>query len=59
MIIGLLGGHSPSGFATLLPAMQHLKTGKLRALAVTTQKRVSMLPDVPALSETLPGFDIA
>jgi tripartite-type tricarboxylate transporter receptor subunit TctC len=58
LVIDLLGGHAPSGFATLLPAMQHLKSGKLRALAVTTQKRVSMLPDVPALSETLPGFDI-
>ncbi|WP_436295958.1 Bug family tripartite tricarboxylate transporter substrate binding protein [Variovorax sp. LjRoot178] len=59
LIIDLLGGHSPSGFATLLPAMQHMKSGKLRALAVTTQKRVPLLPDVPALAETLPGFDIS
>jgi tripartite-type tricarboxylate transporter receptor subunit TctC len=58
LIIDLLGGHAPSGYATLLPAMQHVKSGKLRALAVTTPQRVSMLPDVPALSETLPGFDI-
>jgi tripartite-type tricarboxylate transporter receptor subunit TctC len=58
LIIDLLGGHAPSGFATLLPAMQHVKAGKLRALAVTTQKRASLLPDVPALSETLPEFDI-
>lgn len=59
LVIDLLGGHTPSGFATLLPAMQHVKTGKLRALAVTTQKRVPLLPDVPALAETLPGFDIS
>ena len=59
LINDLLGGHAPSGFATLLPAMQHLKSGKLRALAVTTQKRVPLLPDVPALAETLPGFDIS
>ena len=59
LIIDLLGGHLPSGFATLLPAMQHVKSGKLRALAVTTQKRVPLLPDVPALAETLPGFDIS
>src|SRR5207247_884920 len=59
LINDLLGGHEPSGFATLLPAMQHLKSGKLRALAVTTQKRVPLLPDVPALAETLPGFDIS
>jgi tripartite-type tricarboxylate transporter receptor subunit TctC len=58
LIIDLLGGHVPSGFATLLPAMQHVKAGKLRALAMTTQKRVPLLPDVPALAETLPGFDV-
>ena len=57
-IVDLLGGQIPSGFATLLPAMQHMKTGKLRALAVTTQKRVPLLPDVPAFAETLPGFDV-
>jgi tripartite-type tricarboxylate transporter receptor subunit TctC len=59
LITDLLGGHSPSGFATLLPAMQHVKSGKLRALAVTTQQRAPLLPDVPALAETLPGFDIS
>ena len=55
----LLGGHLTSGFATLLPALVHVKTGKLRALAVTTQRRALLLPDVPALAETLPGFDIS
>jgi tripartite-type tricarboxylate transporter receptor subunit TctC len=57
-IIDLLGGQIPSGFATLLPALQHVKAGKLRALAVTTQERVPLLPGVPALAETLPGFDV-
>lgn len=57
-LIDMVGGHLPSGFATLLPAMQHMKAGKLRALAVTTQKRAPLLPDVPALAETLPGFDV-
>ena len=54
----MVGGHMTSGFATLLPAMQHVKAGRLRALAVTTQKRSSMLPDVPPLADTLPGFDV-
>ena len=54
----LVGGHTTSGFATLLPAMPHLKSGKLRALAVTTRKRSPMLPDVPPLADTLPGFDV-
>jgi tripartite-type tricarboxylate transporter receptor subunit TctC len=58
LIVDLLGGHVPSGFATLLPALVHVKAGKLRALAVATQKRVPLLPDVPALAETLPGFDV-
>ena len=58
-IIDLVGGQIPSGFATLLPAMQHMKAGKLRTLAVTTQKRAPLLPDVPALAETLPGFDVS
>jgi tripartite-type tricarboxylate transporter receptor subunit TctC len=59
LIIDLLGGQIPSGFGTLLPALQHVKAGKLRALAVTTQRRVSHLPEVPALAETLPGFDVS
>ena len=58
LIIELLGGQIPSGFGTLLPALQHVKIGKLRALAVTPQKRVPQLPEVPALAETLPGFDV-
>ena len=57
-IIDMVGGQIPSGFATLLPALQHMKAGKLRALAVTTQKRAPLLPDVPTLAETLSGFDV-
>ena len=58
-IIDLLGGQIPSGFVTLLPALQHVKAGKLRALAVTTPQGALLLPDVPTLAETLPGFDIS
>ena len=58
-IIDLLGGQIPSGFVTLLPALQHVKAGKLRALAVTTPQHALLLPDVPTLAETLPGFDIS
>lgn len=58
-ITDLLGGQISSGFVTLLPALQHVKAGKLRALAVTTPQRAVLLPDVPALAETLPGFDIS
>ena len=46
-------------FDTVTPVLQHIKSGKLRALAVTTVKRSSALPDVPTLEEAgLKGFNI-
>jgi tripartite-type tricarboxylate transporter receptor subunit TctC len=54
----LLGGQVDLSFDTLTPVVQHIKGGKLRALAVTTAKRSSTLPDVPTLAEAgLAGFD--
>ena len=44
-----------SDFATAMP---QVKAGKLRILAVTTATRSALLPDVPAIGETLPGFDM-
>jgi tripartite-type tricarboxylate transporter receptor subunit TctC len=41
-------------YATLLP---HFKSGRLRPLAVTTNKRVSSVPDLPTIAETVPGFE--
>jgi tripartite-type tricarboxylate transporter receptor subunit TctC len=35
-----------------------VRAGKLRALAVTTQKRVGVLPDLPTMAEVLPGFEV-
>ena len=55
----LLGGQITMSFDTVTPVLQHIKSGKLRALAVTTAKRSSALPDVPTLEESgLKGFDI-
>lgn len=54
----LLGGQVDMSFDTLTPLVQHIKSGKLRALAVTTAKRSSALPDVPTLAESgLKDFD--
>jgi tripartite-type tricarboxylate transporter receptor subunit TctC len=39
--------------------LPHLATGKLRALGVTTAKRSPQAPDVPAIAETVPGFDVS
>ena len=55
----LLGGHANTMFNTIGSMAGHLKTGKLKALAVTTRDRIDTLPDVPAMSESLPGFDTA
>jgi tripartite-type tricarboxylate transporter receptor subunit TctC len=55
----LLGGQITMSFDTVTPVLPHIKAGKLRALAVTTAKRSSALPDVPTLEEAgLKGFDI-
>jgi tripartite-type tricarboxylate transporter receptor subunit TctC len=55
----LLGGQITMSFDTVTPVLQHIRAGKLRALAVTTARRSSALPDVPTLDEAgLTGFDI-
>jgi tripartite-type tricarboxylate transporter receptor subunit TctC len=45
-------------FENLAPALPHIKSGKLRALGVTSEKRSSTVPEVPAIAEALPGFGI-
>lgn len=57
-IADLLAGHVQLSFMTVLEASGHIRAGKLRALAVTSDKRVSALPDVPTLAEAgVPGFN--
>jgi tripartite-type tricarboxylate transporter receptor subunit TctC len=51
MIQSVLGGHTPIAFSSLPPAAPLIRDGSLRALAVTTTRRVSLLPDVPTLEE--------
>lgn len=57
-LIDLLGGHVQVGMIAVVVAMPHIQSGKLRPIAVTTAKRAVSLPDVPAMAETVPGFDI-
>lgn len=45
-------------FENLAPALPHIRSGKLRALGVTSEKRSSAVPEIPAIAEVLPGFGI-
>ena len=54
----LIAGHVAVSFATAPSAVQNVKTGKIKALGVSTLRRISALPDVPTLAESgLPGYD--
>ncbi|SEB06287.1 tripartite tricarboxylate transporter substrate binding protein [Variovorax sp. YR216] len=57
-IVDLMGGQVTSMFDILGSSMQHIKSGKLHALAVTTKNRSEQLPDVPSISELgYPNFE--
>ncbi len=55
----LLAGHVTLMMDSVTSAIAHIRSGRIKALGVTTIKRAPLLPDVPAISETLPGFDAA
>ncbi len=58
-LIDLLGGHVPIGLTAPTTAIPHIKSGRLRALAVTSAQRSGALPEVPTVAESgAPGFDI-
>lgn len=53
----VLGGQLPIVFASLPSALSHIKAGKLRALAVSGDRRSPELPDVPTIAEAVPGYN--
>jgi tripartite-type tricarboxylate transporter receptor subunit TctC len=53
----MLSGEAQIYFGPLLSSIEFVRSGKLRALAVTTETRSEALPDVPTLAETLPGYE--
>jgi tripartite-type tricarboxylate transporter receptor subunit TctC len=58
-IAAILGGQVELFVDSIASSLPHIKSGKMRALAVTTPERLKVLPDVPAVAETLPGFDVS
>lgn len=57
-VTDLIGGQVPAMFSDLVGVLPHIKAGKLRAIAVGSGKRVSLLPDVKTVAEQgFPGFD--
>ncbi|HEX2830823.1 MAG TPA: tripartite tricarboxylate transporter substrate binding protein [Burkholderiales bacterium] len=57
--IDLLAGHVMTSFSTMPPVIPHIKAHRVRAIAVTTEKRAPVLPDVPTVAETVPGYSMS
>jgi tripartite-type tricarboxylate transporter receptor subunit TctC len=53
----LVGGHLQVIFSPVSESIQHIKAGKLRALAVTTATRLDVLPDIPTVADFVPGYE--
>jgi tripartite-type tricarboxylate transporter receptor subunit TctC len=54
----LLGGHVSMTFDSLVQSLPYIKSGKLKALAVLGKMRSPLLPEVPTVAETVPGYDL-
>jgi tripartite-type tricarboxylate transporter receptor subunit TctC len=55
----MIGGQVQSMFSSAAPAIPLIRTGKLRAIAVTTATRLPALSDVPSIGETIPGYEVS
>lgn len=58
-LIDLISGDIQVMFATYVTAVPHIQSKRLRVMAVATPKRQALLPDLPAISETVPGFGVS
>ncbi len=58
VLTALIGGETHIAFSSMVPAIPHVKAGRLRAIAVTTARRSSALPDVPTVGESVAGYEV-
>jgi tripartite-type tricarboxylate transporter receptor subunit TctC len=57
-VVALLSGEVALVFATTGSVLPHVRAGRIRALGVTTAQRFTLLPEIPPISEALPGYDL-
>lgn len=57
-VVDVIAGRIPMMFATVPTVLPHIKDGRLKPLGVATEKRIDILPDVPAIAESMPGFRV-
>ena len=53
-----IAGEAQLTSISMVPTIPHVKAGRLRAIGITTEKRTALLPDVPTVSETVPGYTV-
>src|SRR5262249_39910270 len=58
-LVDVLGAQVQVMFVSLTTAIQHVRAGKIRALAVTTRARSEVMPETPAMSDFLPGYEVS
>ena len=57
-LLAVVAGEAQLTSISMVPTLPHVRAGRLRALGITSPKRSALLPDVPTISETVPGFEL-
>jgi tripartite-type tricarboxylate transporter receptor subunit TctC len=58
-LVDLMAGHIEVLYANIAGTVPHVRTGRVRAIAVSSAKRAAVLPDVPTVAESYPGYDLS